>query len=146
MANKFSKSIEYQTKNILERQAKERKEENKTSAEASPKSPSTTTDTVKTVTSAAAHQAADVREATSADTFIKEKSPEKEIKKQVASDTSPAMLLQNFIIQDEGRKAKNKTFYLDDDVIKAIKQAAAAKKVTESKLVNDIFKQLLGLS
>lgn len=146
MANKFSKSIEYQTKNILERQAKERKEENKASTEAASQKPPAATDTIKEVTPEGISQAANIKEAASADTLIMEKPPAKETKKQTASDTSPAMLLQNFIIQDEGRKAKNKTFYLDDDVIKAIKQAAAAKKVTESKLVNDIFKQLLGLS
>lgn len=54
-------------------------------------------------------------------------------------------LLQGFVIQDEGRRAKNKTFYLDEQVIDAIKQAAADKNVTESRLVNDIFRQLLGL-
>lgn len=145
MANKFSKSIEYQTKNILERQAKERKEENKATKEATSKSPSIVEDAVNAVMPVAAEQKTAVEEAPPADTAGKGKPPERDTKKQTA-EAAPAMLLQNFIIQDEGRKAKNKTFYLDDDVIKAIKQAAAAKKVTESKLVNDIFKQLLGLS
>lgn len=51
--------------------------------------------------------------------------------------------LESYIVRDSGRKAKNKTFYLDGSVIQAIKRAAVAQHVTESKLVNDILKKIL---
>lgn len=41
------------------------------------------------------------------------------------------------------RQAKNKTFYLDGDVIIAIKTTAKAQGVTDSKLVNDILRRVL---
>ncbi len=41
--------------------------------------------------------------------------------------------------------AKNKTFYLDAAVIDALHRAAVAQKVTDSKLVNDILRKILGL-
>lgn len=43
------------------------------------------------------------------------------------------------------RLAKNKTFYLDSDVINAIKVTAQKQSVTDSKLVNDILRKVLGL-
>lgn len=51
--------------------------------------------------------------------------------------------LEAYIVRDGGRKAKNKTFYLDGAVIQAVKRAAAVQRVTESKLVNDILKKVL---
>ncbi|MCI8493853.1 hypothetical protein [Anaerotruncus sp.] len=58
---------------------------------------------------------------------------------------APAVDLTAFIVRDEGRSAKNKTFYLDAAVIDALHRAAVAQKVTDSKLVNDILKKLLGV-
>lgn len=43
------------------------------------------------------------------------------------------------------RLAKNKTFYLDADLIDAIKATARAQSVTDSKLVNDILRRVLGV-
>lgn len=43
------------------------------------------------------------------------------------------------------RIAKNKTFYLDADVIETIKTTARVQRVTDSKLVNDILRKVLGL-
>lgn len=43
------------------------------------------------------------------------------------------------------RLAKNKTFYLDADLIDAIKATARQQGVTDSKLVNDILRRVLGL-
>ena len=43
------------------------------------------------------------------------------------------------------RNAKNKTFYLDSELIEAIKRAAQAQGVTESRLVNDVMRSVLGL-
>jgi len=53
--------------------------------------------------------------------------------------------LDAYIVRDEGRSAKNKTFYLDIAVIEAIRAAAASQKVTDSKLVNDILRKILGV-
>lgn len=58
-------------------------------------------------------------------------------------NVSLATDLDAYLIRDGGRKAKNKTFYLDGAVIQAVKRAAAAKHVPESKLVNDILKKIL---
>lgn len=43
------------------------------------------------------------------------------------------------------RSAKNKTFYLDAQVIDAIKTVAKKQKITESRLVNDLLRRVLGL-
>lgn len=67
-------------------------------------------------------------------------------KGQIPAFQNEGLCLDDFIIRDEGRNAKNKTFYLDTAVIQAIKKAATAQKVTESKLVNDILKKILGIS
>lgn len=48
------------------------------------------------------------------------------------------------IIKKDERRAKNKTFYLDEDVIDAITKTAKKQKIAESKLVNDILKHVLG--
>lgn len=56
---------------------------------------------------------------------------------------APLPDLTAFIVRDEGRSAKNKTFYLDEAVIDALHRAAVAQKITDSKLVNDILKKIL---
>lgn len=58
--------------------------------------------------------------------------------------TPTVMNLDAFLNPSENRQAKNKTFYLDTAVIDAIKQAATANHMAESKLVNDILKKVLG--
>lgn len=58
---------------------------------------------------------------------------------------APPVDLTEFVVRDEGRMAKNKTFYLDAAVIDALHRAAVAQKVTDSKLVNDILRKILGL-
>lgn len=67
--------------------------------------------------------------------------PSAEAKPAPAQDSADP--LSAFIVRDNGRKAKNKTFYLDGAVIQAIRRAAAAQHVPESKLVNDILKKIL---
>jgi len=63
---------------------------------------------------------------------------------ETVSDSSPSSLnLSDLLERGEERKAKNKTFYLDDSVIQAIKKAASDYHITESKLVNDILKKIL---
>ena len=65
--------------------------------------------------------------------------------KTLPLEDSPFPDLAGLISHSEGRKAKNKTFYLDTSVIEAIHKAAVSQKVTESKLVNDILKKILGV-
>ncbi len=58
--------------------------------------------------------------------------------------SAPSVLdLSDLFDREAERKAKNKTFYLDDSVIQAIKKTASDYHVTESKLVNDILKKIL---
>lgn len=49
------------------------------------------------------------------------------------------------IINVKEKSGKNKTFYLDTEVIKHIKKHAKVQKVSESKLVNDILKHVFKL-
>ena len=43
------------------------------------------------------------------------------------------------------RSAGNKTFYLDSEGVAAIKLTATTQSVTESRLVNDILRTVLGI-
>jgi hypothetical protein len=61
------------------------------------------------------------------------------------SDTKNMPDLTEYIIYNEDRAAKNKTFYLDTQVIDMLHRAAVAQKMTDSKLLNDILKKVLGL-
>lgn len=54
--------------------------------------------------------------------------------------------LSEYIRPAPQRLAKNKTFYLDSDVIDAIRNTAKQQKVTDSKLVNDILRRVLELN
>lgn len=45
-----------------------------------------------------------------------------------------------------GRVAKNKTFYLDQAVIDAVRRAAKSRKMTDSQLVNAILAKVLGIA
>lgn len=54
-------------------------------------------------------------------------------------------LVASYLIRTPERMAKNKTFYLDEVVINGIRSAAKKQKVTESKLVNDILRGVLGI-
>lgn len=58
---------------------------------------------------------------------------------------SPGVDLSQFLRPDNRRTAQNKTFYLDQGVIDAVKAAAKKQKVAESKLVNDILRSVFGL-
>lgn len=65
-----------------------------------------------------------------------------------AAETSPTpqVDLSAWISTPPQRAAKNKTFYLDTDVISEIKRQAKKQGTTESKLINDILKNILGLN
>ncbi len=74
--------------------------------------------------------------------------PETEIPREIPipeekKEESSSLALSDYMSLETERKAKNKTFYLDGAVIQALKRAASAQHVTESKLVNSILKKIL---
>lgn len=120
MANKF-------TKGILERQEREYKKQKSVSLE-----PISTPDNIpKTPISPLEEQA---------ETAAPQITPAKTTK---PSKTPAPKDLSAYIVRKDTRNAKNKTFYLDETVILAIKRAATSQQVAESKLVNDILKKIL---
>lgn len=128
------------TKGILERQAKEAKAGKSAAAglAQSAKLPQAPVQTPAPETGPAVSGAyGDSGEAAAA-AAVQEKKPSRK-------KTAPAVDLTEYIVREPGRTAKNKTFYLDTAVIEGIQQAAKAQQVTESKLVNDILKKILGL-
>lgn len=54
--------------------------------------------------------------------------------------------IRDYLPQEPQRTAKNKTFYLDEEVISAIKTSARSQGLTDSKLVNSILRRVLGLN
>jgi len=79
-------------------------------------------------------------------TEVKEKKQAKVNENKINTvDKDDDIDLSAFLIPQNLRKAKNKSFYLDDDVISAIKIQSTKRKITESKLVNDILKSVLGV-
>lgn len=134
MANKFTKSV-------LERQAKEAKDAklHTHTAEISPSDPEPeVTDVVAAPVMKAEPKSSNIQ---SPQKTSESSTPRRQPKTTVSGQVD----LSAFIIRDNERSAKNKTFYLDAAVIDAIKAAAAAQKVTDSKLVNDILKKILGV-
>jgi len=67
---------------------------------------------------------------------------EKEIRHM---DSVPDLDLTDFLEIEPRREAKNKTFYLDVEVIEAISAAARKQNVADSKLVNDVLRRVLGI-
>ena len=70
--------------------------------------------------------------------------------KEIENETIPSARalpgdIGDFIRPQLQRQAKNKTFYLDGDVIIAIKKTAKQQGITDSKLVNDILRRVLGI-
>ncbi len=151
MANKFTKSV-------LERQAKERRQHPDGQAEGERQAPASTAPgafapggtaaemPLQDMHSGAAAQA-EHPEPPAADSGSREPQPlpAQPKARSKSAKAAPAVDLTAFIVRDEGRSAKNKTFYLDAAVIDALHRAAVAQKVTDSKLVNDILKKLLGV-
>lgn len=71
-----------------------------------------------------------------------------EVKDKQPKENENSAPVSNINIDDlfpqvEEKKGKNKTFYLEHDVMISIKKTAKSKKVSESKLVNDILKHVL---
>ena len=168
MANKFTKSV-------LERQAKEMKARSSKPAEdgirpAIPAAPAETAPAIPPEPTPADTQTISPPELpeptpTESRTSSPQNPPNPEIIQEPIPETVPAPPagegnikprparktaaplpdLTAFIVRDEGRNAKNKTFYLDEAVIDALHRAAVAQKITDSKLVNDILKKILGV-
>ena len=116
MANKFTKSI-------LERQAKEAKEQHQPAPISS--SPEETKEKEKIESNTLTSQ------------------PKPPLPKKTTSELDPNFQLDQLLETEEGRLAKNKTFYLDKAVIDAIHKAAKSRGMTDSKLVNEILKKIL---
>ncbi|MBW9150356.1 hypothetical protein K2F40_15460 [Clostridium sp. CM028] len=49
------------------------------------------------------------------------------------------------IIEKSSKSSKNKTYYLETSATNEIKKIAKSQKISESKLVNDILKHVLGI-
>lgn len=121
MANKFQKSVLERLEQEAVRQ-KQRTKETAEEAQASSENP------IK-------------EEQTKAET-----SPTPEDNPVRLEQTEPSVPdVSGYLIREHQRAAKNKTFYLDGDVIEAIKSTARKQNVTDSKLVNDILRRVLGL-
>lgn len=75
----------------------------------------------------------------------KSKNEVKEIQPKENEKPAPVsnINIDDLFPQVEEKKGKNKTFYLEHDVMVSIKKTAKSKKVSESKLVNDILKHVL---
>lgn len=69
-------------------------------------------------------------------------SPSTQVEKN-ESQSSATPNIGEIIRLNPARAAKNKTFYLDEDVIEALRDAAKEQKVTDSKLVNAILRTVL---
>ncbi|MBZ9626432.1 hypothetical protein G9F71_026880 [Clostridium sp. FP2] len=49
------------------------------------------------------------------------------------------------IIDKSSKNSKNKTYYLETSAIDEVKKIAKKQKISESKLINDILKHVLGI-
>ncbi|MBU3130567.1 hypothetical protein [Clostridium tagluense] len=65
----------------------------------------------------------------------------------VVEDKSPESTSFNLddIIDKSSKNSKNKTYYLETNAIDEVKKIAKKQKISESKLVNDILKHVLGI-
>lgn len=52
----------------------------------------------------------------------------------------------NSILEKDELKFKNKSYYLETNVINDIKKVAKKQKISESKLVNNILKKILDIT
>lgn len=129
MANKFTKSV-------LERQAKERR--------AQPAQPVQPAQPIQPEPAPAAEE----KEAPQEEAVQPASQPEKKRGRRASLGEvlGPVPDLSQLLSKPQGRQARNKTFYLDAAVIEGLHKAAAAQKMTESKLLNEILKKILGIS
>ena len=138
MANKFTKSV-------LERQAKEMRQHPARAAKPAGEGETPVQEAAAVPAAQEAPQAAPAAPAPkAAEPPAEQPAPRARAARQ-PRPAAPPVDLTEFIVRDEGRMAKNKTFYLDAAVIDALHRAAVAQKVTDSKLVNDILRKILGL-
>ncbi len=73
-----------------------------------------------------------------------------EFKEHKQENSEPATKLEIFDMAEylriePSRSAKNKTFYLDVEVIEKLCEVARRQNVTDSKLCNDILRRVLGI-
>lgn len=140
MANKFTKSV-------LERQAKEMRQHPARAAKPAGEGETPAQEAPAAATAAIPAEQPEAAAAPApkaAEPPAEQPAPRARAARQ-PRPAAPPVDLTEFIVRDEGRMAKNKTFYLDAAVIDALHRAAVAQKVTDSKLVNDILRKILGL-
>lgn len=81
---------------------------------------------------------------------IEQRIPEEEfIEKEITNETQDVDIDYSVIDMIEikdNKKAKNKTYYLEESVIKAVVQISKKKKMSESKVVNNILKHILNIT
>jgi hypothetical protein len=72
---------------------------------------------------------------------------EEKRRKDTAPQEAPDMPpdIRAYLTPGTQRVAKNKTFYLDEAVVDAVKRVAREQQVTESRLVNDILRNVFSL-
>jgi len=67
------------------------------------------------------------------------------LKSESETQNEEAFSLDSFIHSKEKIKYKNKSFYLEEDVVNQIKKIAKSKHMSESNLVNSIIKNVLNI-
>lgn len=135
MANKFQKSImERLEQDSLRQRQVEKAEKKKTTVPAEKNAPAAT---------AAIKESTEKIPPVVMETEI---SLERDLPRKESVKRSSTLDLSEYVIQDSRRKAKNKTFYLDEEVIDALRSAARQQNVNDSKLVNDILRKVLRVS
>lgn len=143
MANKFQRGVLER----LEQEATRNKNENKTKPAPSKTKNNQSPENIETKPNPRAKLSSPKE--TTEPIPIKEPEPQLEQEtiptepKQAPPTHQPLADVSDYLQREPTRQAKNKTFYLDGDVIKAIKATAKAQGVTDSKLVNDILKRVL---
>ena len=134
MANKFQKSVLERLEQEAVRQKENVKEKNDPGQTEAPAVPGDASEPeVKTIRIEEAPQ----KQAPSSET--EPEAPAGAVELRALPDVS------GYLRRDTQRLAKNKTFYLDAELIEAIKATAKSQNVTDSKLVNDILRRVLGL-
>lgn len=139
MANKFQKSVLER----LEQEAARQKQKPREKTEDRESQPVAAEMAVETPVSVPVKNTEADNEQT--ETEIQQDRPSELQIPAIEPETTAIPDIGGYLIREPQRSAKNKTFYLDGDVIDAVKAAARSQNVTDSKLVNDILRRVLGL-
>lgn len=148
MANKFQKSVLERLEQEALRQKQDQKAKTKINIEVTEKPEENKTTVADAGFNEPDATAVEIEENKSSEISQKTTILQMEQKLEQPINNNSVMVLPDigeYLRRDNQRLAKNKTFYLDSDVIEAIKTTAKSQNVTDSKLVNDILRRVLGL-